>query len=108
LTGEQSPNQYIKTMKEIINYVGWMYTKYTAEFTQAVRDLQLMVPAPPTHPDPTNTIAFKMWKLEVKEYWVKEQEYSNSGAGLYNVILGHCTEALQDKLKSHMDFPNAY
>jgi hypothetical protein len=39
-TGERSPDQYIKTTKEIINYVGRTYTKYTAEFTQAVRDLQ--------------------------------------------------------------------
>jgi hypothetical protein len=64
-------------MKEIINYVGRTYTKYTAEFTQAVRDLELTVPTPPADPDPTNTIAFEMWKLEIKEFRVKEQEYSN-------------------------------
>jgi hypothetical protein len=74
-TEEQSPDQYIKTTKEIINYLGPTYTKYTAEFTQAVRDLQLMVPTPPTDTDPTNMIAFEMWKVEVKEYRVKEQEY---------------------------------
>jgi hypothetical protein len=44
----------------------------------------------------------------VREYRVKEQEYSNFQAGLYNVVLGQCTEALQDKLKSHTDFPSAY
>jgi hypothetical protein len=44
----------------------------------------------------------------VKEYQVKEQEYSNFRAGLYNIVLGQCTEALQDNLKSHKDFPNAY
>jgi hypothetical protein len=49
-----------------------------------------------------------MWKLEVKEYRVKEQKYSNFRAGLYNVVLGQCTEALQDKLKSNTGFPNAY
>jgi hypothetical protein len=35
-TGERTPDQFIKTTKEIINYVGRTYTKYTAEFTQAV------------------------------------------------------------------------
>jgi hypothetical protein len=55
-----------------------------------------------------NTIAFKMWKLKIKEFRVKEQEYSNFRAGLYNVVLGQCTEALQNKLKSHTNFPNAY
>jgi hypothetical protein len=49
-----------------------------------------------------------MWKLEVKEHRVKEQEYSNFRAGLYNVVFGQCTKALQDKLKSHSNFPNAY
>ena len=95
-------------MNEIINYVGRTYTKYTAEFTQAVRDLELVDPTPPPNPDPTNPIAFEMWKLEVKDYRTKEQEYSNFRAGLYNVVFGQCTEALQDKLKSHTDFLNAY
>jgi hypothetical protein len=35
-TGEQSPNQYIKTTKKIINYSCLTFTKYTAEFTLAV------------------------------------------------------------------------
>jgi hypothetical protein len=39
---------------------------------------------------------------------VKEQEYSNFHAGLYNVVIGQCMEALQDKLKLHTNFPNAY
>jgi hypothetical protein len=65
-TGERSPNQYIKTTKEVINYIRRAYTKYTAEFTQAVRDLELMVPTPPADPDPTNMIAFEMWKLETR------------------------------------------
>jgi hypothetical protein len=88
--------------------VGRTYTKYTAEFTQAVRDLELTLPTAPDDPDPSNLIEFEMWKLQVKEYRTKEQEYSNFLAGLYNVVLGQCTEALQDKLKSHTDFPGAY
>jgi hypothetical protein len=62
----------------------------------------------PVTPDPTNPVEFEMWKLEVKEHRIKEQEYSNFRAGLYNVVLGQCTEALQDKLKSHTEFPHAY
>ena len=37
-SGERKPDQFIKTTKEVVNYVGRTYTKYTAEFTQAVRD----------------------------------------------------------------------
>jgi hypothetical protein len=61
----------------------------------------LDVPTPPANPDPANPIEFEMWKLEVKEHRIKEQEYSNFRAGLYNVEFGQwCSEALQDKLKS--------
>ena len=96
-------------MKEIINYVGRTYTKCTAEFTQAVRDLELAALTAPENPDLNNALAFKVWKLDIKEHRVKEQEYANFQGGLYNILaLGQCTNALQDKLKSHMDFLAAY
>jgi Zinc knuckle len=113
-TGERNPDQYIKTTKEIINYVGRTYTKYTAEFTQAVQDLELTDPTPPANPtltDPTaatNVVVLEIWKHAYKEHQIRTQEYSNFKAGLYNVVFGQCTDALQDKLKSHPDFPAAY
>ena len=51
--------------------------KYTAEFTQAVRDLELADPTAPKNPDPEDVVAFEMWKLNIKEHQIKEQEYSN-------------------------------
>jgi hypothetical protein len=107
-TGERNPDQFIKTTKEVVSYVGRQYKKYTSDFTQAVRDLDLVAPTAPAAPNPGDQIAFEMWKLDIKEHRVKEQEYSDFRAGLYNVVFGQCTEALQDKLKSHTDFPNAY
>jgi hypothetical protein len=106
-TGERNPDQYIKTTKEIVNYVGRTYTKFTSEFTQAVRDLQLVDPIAPADPDPKVALEFELWKLDIREHRVKAQEYSNFKAGLYNVVFGQCTEALQDRLKSHEHFPNA-
>ena len=85
MTGERSPNQFIKTTKEISINVGrtYDYTKFTAELTQAVRDVDLVAPtAAPAKPDPTNPIAFEIWMLEVKDHRMKEQEYSNFRAGL--------------------------
>lgn len=66
-TGERNPDQFIKTTKEIISYVVRTYTKYTGEFTQAVRDLTLTEPTAPPNPDPADLIAFEMWKLEVRQ-----------------------------------------
>ena len=39
---------------------------------------------------------------------MKQHEYANFRAGLYNVVYGQCTEALQDKLKSHTNFEQVY
>jgi hypothetical protein len=40
-TGERMLDQFIKTTKEIKNYVGRTYTKYTADLVQAVEDLDM-------------------------------------------------------------------
>jgi len=95
-TGERNPDQFIKTTKEIINYVGRTYTKYTSEFTQAVKDLELADPTQPEDPDPAQVLQLEVWKLDIKEHRIKVQEYENFRAGLYNVVFGQCTEALQD------------
>ena len=77
-TGERTPDQYIKTTKEIINYVGRTYTKYTTEFTEAVQNLKLVDPTPPATPEAGDQIAFEIWKLDIKEYRTKLQEYQNA------------------------------
>jgi hypothetical protein len=107
-TGERNPDQFIKTTKEIINYVGRTYTKYTGEFMEAVRDLVLEDPPQPEEPEDDTRVAFEMWRHAYKEQQTKLQEYKNFCARLYNVVFGQCSDALQDKLKSHADFPAAY
>ena len=101
------PDQFIKTTKEIKNYVGRTYQKYTADFIQAVEDLTLVDPVAPANPDPNNTLAVELWKLEIKEHRDRVHHYDDFRAGLYNVVLGQCTDALEDRLKSHPDFPAA-
>jgi len=39
--GERDPEQFIKTTKQIKQYVGRTYTKFPVEFMQAIDDLQL-------------------------------------------------------------------
>jgi hypothetical protein len=79
-----------------------MYTKlYTAEFTQAIQDLELTDLGPLMSPtDAMNVITIKVWKQKYKEHQIRTQEYSNFRAGLYNVVFRQCTKVLQDKLKS--------
>ena len=106
-TGERTPERYIRMTREISTYVGVVYTKYTADFTAAVDTLELTDPEEPPAPDPANLIAFERWKYEYKEHMNKVQEYTNFHSGLYNLVMGQCTESLKERLKSHKDFIGA-
>ena len=106
-TGERTPERYIRTTREISNYVGVAYPKYTADFTVAVDTLELTNPVEPPAPDPANLVAFERWKYVYKEYMMKIQEVTNFRSGLYNLVMGQCTEALKERLKSHEDFIGA-
>ena len=106
-TGERTPERYIRTTREIGNYVGVAYPKYTADFTAAVDSLELTNPEEPPAPDSANLVAFERWKYVYKEYMMKMQEYTNFRSGLYNLVMGQCTEALKERLKSHEDFIGA-
>ena len=103
-TGERTPERYIRTTREISTYVGVVYTRYTGDFTAAVDTLDLADPVEPPAPDPGNQVAFQQWKYVYKEYMTKIQEYMSFRSGLYNLVMGECTEALKDRLKSHEDF----
>ena len=90
-----------------MSYVGREYKEYTGDFLQAVKDLTLAMPEEPARPVATNAIAVQIWKFELQEYRNKTNVYRNFLAGLYNVVIGQCTEALKDKVKSHRDFEAA-
>ena len=106
-TGERTPERYIRTTREISKYVGVAYPKYTANFTAAVDTLELTDPEEPAAPDPAILVAFERWKYVYKEYMMKIQEFTNFRSGLYNLVMGQCTEALKERLKSHEDFIGA-
>ena len=69
--------------------------------------LDLADPVEPAAPDPGNQEAFEQWKYVYKEYMTKVQEYTNFRSGLYNLVMGQCTKALKEHLKSHEDFVGA-
>jgi hypothetical protein len=55
------PDQFIKTTKEIKNYVGQTYTKYMADLVEAVDDLTIKNSVAPADPDPANQQAVEVW-----------------------------------------------
>ena len=65
------------------------------------------MPTEPADPDPNDQLAFEKWKIAIKVYTEKSMAYSDFLAGLFNVVLGQCTDGLQNRLKSHPDYPAA-
>ena len=77
------------------------------DFTGVMDTLDLADLDEPPAADPGNQVAFERWKYVYKEYMTKVQEYMNFRSGLYNLVMGQCTEALKERLKSHDDFIGA-
>ncbi len=108
LSQDGNSDQFIKTTKELEKYVGRTNTKYTGDFTEAVKNLDLDMPVEPAEPaEDASQFAVERWKLALRKYEDKQQAYSDFLAGLYSTVLCQCSEALEDRLESHEDFPAA-
>ena len=106
-TGECMPEEYICTMKELLAHVGLTYKEYTTKLKEGLENLALVDPTAPNNPPEGNQVAFKIWKMDIKEYHEKLKVFANFRAGLYSLVLRQCTDALQEQLKSHHNFQNA-
>ena len=64
-------------------------------------------PTEPNNPTEGNQVAFELWRMDIKEYCEKLKVFANFRAGLYSLVLGQCTDALQEHMKSHHDYQAA-
>ena len=97
-TGERMPEKYIRTMKELVAHIGLTYKEYTTDLKEGLESLILVDPTPPENPPEGNQVAFKIWKMDIKEYCEKMKVFAHFRAGLYSLVLGQCTDALQERL----------
>ena len=94
-------------MKELLAHVGLTYKEYTTKLKEGLENLALVDPTAPDNPPEGNQVPFEIWKMDMKEYQEKLKVFAKFRAGLYSLVLGQCTDALQEHLKSHHDFQNA-
>ena len=94
-------------MKELVAHIGLTYKEYTTDLKEGLESLILVDPTPPENPPEGNQVAFEIWKMDIKEYREKMKVFANFRAGLYSLVLGQCTDALQERLKSHQDYQTA-
>ena len=87
-------------MKELLTHMGLPYKDYTTELKEGLENLELVDPTEPDNPVNGNQVAFEIKKLDIKEYHEKLKVFANFRAGLYSHVLGQCTHALQEHLKS--------
>ena len=106
-TRERTPKKYIRTMKELLAHIGSTYKEYTTDLKEGLEILALMDPIAPDNPPHGNQVASELWKMDIKEYREKLKVFANFRAGLYSLVLGQCTDALQEHLKSHHDYEAA-
>jgi hypothetical protein len=96
---------FTRTTKEIENYVGRNYTRYTGELVVAVRNLVIgMPPDIRMVRDDANAAVLQIWKEDRKEQLEKTKVFNDFKAGLYSLVIGQCTTALDDKLRSTVGF----
>ena len=106
-TGEWTPEKYIRTMRELVAHVGLTYKNYTTELKEGLENLTLADPTEPDNPPEGNQVEFELWKMDLKEYREKLKVFAKFRVGLYSLVLGHCTDAIQERLKSHHDYQAA-
>ena len=98
LSSIKSPDHYLRTTKEIANHVGHMFKKNTAAFVEAIEDFSLTLLTEPEAPEDANAIAIERWKLALKRYDEQTEAYQDYLANSYSLVLGRCTETLEDKI----------
>ena len=106
LPADKVSDQCIKTMKEVQKWIGRTFSNtYPALFMEAI-DNMAMPPLPVVNNWlPGDPMSFEIWKEDWKELKKAEKAYNNFLATLYNLIMGQCTKALEDRIRSHADFP---
>jgi hypothetical protein len=87
-------DQFTKTTKEIANYVGRTFTKYTGALVTSGETLSLPMPVEPTDPDPTNPVLVNKYKDLYSAYIKKTpimtlRQYNSHGVREFDLVSIH-------------------
>ena len=102
---EPKARQYSDNVEAVMRYVGTNYKQYTADLVRSIEMLQLDMPAPVADPAEGATAAeVERWKMAYKKNIEQVEVYQNFLAGLFNLLLGQCTEIMKDKLRARLEY----
>jgi hypothetical protein len=107
-TAGEGVDLFNRTTKQLETHVGVTYKLYTTEIVDGVHNLTLiMPPAIAIPPDTATVIEIHLWKEQMKVWQKKTQAFQDFKAGLYSLVYGQCTPALEEKIQASPDFANA-
>eukprot|EP00543_Licmophora_paradoxa_P017288 CAMPEP_0202463458 /NCGR_PEP_ID=MMETSP1360-20130828/58254_1 /ASSEMBLY_ACC=CAM_ASM_000848 /TAXON_ID=515479 /ORGANISM="Licmophora paradoxa, Strain CCMP2313" /LENGTH=118 /DNA_ID=CAMNT_0049086375 /DNA_START=11 /DNA_END=364 /DNA_ORIENTATION=- len=73
--------------------------------TTAVAKLSVPVETPPTVPgDQSNVAQMELWKLQTKAHFNMMQSYANFQTWFHRVMIGQCTPAMKEQIRSHPEY----
>lgn len=88
-------DQFVQTMRALINWVGMTYKEFSTDLVEGVTDLSLTDPVEPSDPDRNNILELENWKIDIRVHHRKKQIYNDFHMGLYTLVLGQLHQGIE-------------
>ncbi len=100
--------KFVKTQKQIANYIQKKYDKRGADIASAIRDLTMPTMTMPAEPDPNTATVVEMeiWKNQYQRADDKQATLEDNARRMYALTFNQCLSALQIKLNGQEEFNN--
>ena len=105
--GPKAKDMFTKTTREIAEYIARSF-KGGGEFINAMNpdNMGFTTLVEPPDPDITNVLALEQWKNKMKRHDDLVQTRNEISKQAFAVILGQCSQSVQDKLTARPAFAN--
>jgi len=95
---------FAQTTREIAEFVARKY-KDAGEFRKGMVEMHLPILDEPDTLDKTTTpMDIKIWELNLKDHQKKVKARCTNSDLIYALLLGQCSQAMQNKLVAHKDW----
>ena len=107
--GLRQPELYVRTTREIADYVGKTLRYYGSDAKAAIEHLELpVIPKPGPKPmlgvDDAEELELKIWDKEVDEYMAQRKWLKQNMKTTYIIIWGQCSDAMRARAEATTDF----
>ena len=107
--GLRQPELYIRTTREIADYVGRTLKYYGSDAKTAIENLELpVIPRPGTKPilgvDDADELDLKIWEKEIDEYMAQRKWLKQNMKTAYIIVWGQCSDAMRARAEATTDF----